>query len=301
LPTASSSHQPIFSRLAATDKFPLAHHSMHRTFICAALALLTATAATRSSADTALFAGPPPWRDNASVYLNLNQSAPATYAPAVDNMETPAKAATQQSSPMKAPLAPATPPVPDTSVRHAFHQAEASAVDQDSQRRLPPPTVTVASTPSESTHSTASRRLPSLAPQWESIGTTVSALGVVIGFFLICAYLLRRGTRKSSAALPRDVVCVLGRVPLAARNVAQLLRVGNKLVLVSLTPAGAETLTEVTDPAEVDRLVGLCHQSDPHSTTKAFEQVFRQLSLEPSHDGFLGKDALHFRGDGIRG
>jgi flagellar protein FliO/FliZ len=141
---------------------------------------------------------------------------------------------------------------------------------------------------------------PSLAPQWESIGTTVSALGVVLAFFLICVWLLRRGTRKSSTALPRDVVSVLGRVPLAARNVAQLLRVGNKLVLVSLTPAGAETLTEVTDAAEVDRLVGLCQQSDPHSTTKAFEQVFRQLSLEPAEDGFVGRDSLFLRGDTAR-
>ena len=56
---------------------------------------------------------------------------------------------------------------------------------------------------------------------------------------------------------------------------------GNKLVLVSVTPSGAEPITEVTDPYEVDRLVGLCQQADPHSTTKAFEQVFRQLAREP--------------------
>jgi hypothetical protein len=38
----------------------------------------------------------------------------------------------------------------------------------------------------------------------------------------------------------------------------------------------------------VDRIVGLCQQSLPHSTTKAFEQVFQQLSREPSAGGFLG-------------
>jgi hypothetical protein len=69
--------------------------------------------------------------------------------------------------------------------------------------------------------------------------------------------------------------------------------VGNKLVLVALTPGGAETLTEVTDPAEVDRLMGLCQQSDRHSTTKAFEQVFHSLSREPANSGgYLGADAL---------
>jgi hypothetical protein len=72
--------------------------------------------------------------------------------------------------------------------------------------------------------------------------------------------------------------------------VAQLLRVGNKLVLVSLTPAGAETITEITDPVEVDRLIGLCQQFDAHSATKAFEQVFRQMSLEPVRAGLMGQE-----------
>ena len=125
-----------------------------------------------------------------------------------------------------------------------------------------------------------------------SIYTVMSALAMVIGVFLVFAWLLRRGGRKSAAALPADVVSVLGRVPLAARQFAELLRVGNKLVLVSLTPTGAETLTEVTDPVEVDRLVGLCQQYNPQSTTKAFEQVFRQLSRESAPSGFLGNDSL---------
>ena len=124
-----------------------------------------------------------------------------------------------------------------------------------------------------------------------SLYTVACALTIVIGAFLICAWLLRRGTTSSATVLPTDVVSVLGRVPLAARQFAELLRVGNKLVLVSLTPGGVETLTEVTDPAEVDRLVGLCQQSNPHSTTQAFEQIFQQIAHErPS--GFFGNDPL---------
>jgi flagellar biogenesis protein FliO len=105
---------------------------------------------------------------------------------------------------------------------------------------------------------------------------------------------------------------VLGRVSLTSKQVAQLLKVGNKLVLVALTPGGAETLTEVTDPVEVDRLMGLCQQNDRHSTTQAFEQVFQSLSREPAPSGFLGGDSLptsispvaaayrSHRGDGAR-
>jgi flagellar biogenesis protein FliO len=123
----------------------------------------------------------------------------------------------------------------------------------------------------------------------------VTALAIVIGAFLLFTWAIRRGGKSSGTRrgfLPSDVVDVLGRVPIAARQFAQLLRVGNKLVLVALTPEGPTTLTEVTDPAEVDRLVGLCQQMDPKSTTNAFEQVFQQFTTEPTGGGFLGSDPL---------
>ena len=48
--------------------------------------------------------------------------------------------------------------------------------------------------------------------------------------------------------LPKEAVELLGRAPLAGRQQMQLVRVGNKLLLVALSPAGAETLTEITEP-----------------------------------------------------
>jgi flagellar biogenesis protein FliO len=123
----------------------------------------------------------------------------------------------------------------------------------------------------------------------------ICALAVVIGAFLLFAWAMKRGGRLTGGKrgqLPADVVGVLGRVPLAGRQFAELLRVGNKLVLISLTPTGADTLTEITDPAEVDRLLGLCQQNNPFSTTKAFEQVFQQMSAERAPSGFLGSEAV---------
>lgn len=147
-----------------------------------------------------------------------------------------------------------------------------------------------------------------------SLYTMGTGLAIVVGAFLLFAWVLRRSGqgRASRGMLPADAVSVLGRVSLTSRQVAQLLRVGNKLVLVALTPGGAETLTEVTDPVEVDRLMGLCQQHDPRSTTKAFEEVFQNLSREPASSGFLGGDSLpssispvaaayrSHRGDGAR-
>jgi flagellar biogenesis protein FliO len=126
----------------------------------------------------------------------------------------------------------------------------------------------------------------------DAMYTTGAALAIVVGLFLLCAWALRRGSRKSAHLLSSDVAQVLGRVPLAARQFAELLHVGNKLVLVSVTSAGAETLTEITDPLEVDRLLGICKQADSRSSTAEFDEMFRQLTEEPTPASFLGEETI---------
>jgi flagellar biogenesis protein FliO len=91
-------------------------------------------------------------------------------------------------------------------------------------------------------------------------------------------WLVKRKTPQSLTRLPSEAFEVLGRAPLSGRQQVHLLRCGNRLLLVSVTPGGAETLTEITDPLEVDRLAGLCRQSQPGSSSAAFKQVFEQLA-----------------------
>ncbi|MEM6799121.1 MAG: flagellar biosynthetic protein FliO [Planctomycetota bacterium] len=122
----------------------------------------------------------------------------------------------------------------------------------------------------------------------ESITTVGAALGVVIGLLLLVAWVWRRAAPRSTRQLPTDVISVIGRAPLANRQVAQLIKIGGKLVLVCVTPDGAKPLTEITDPEEVARLLGLCEQNNPHSASVAFREVFDQLIREPAAPGFLG-------------
>jgi flagellar biogenesis protein FliO len=236
--------------------------------------------------------GPPDWADGGgSVYL---QQTPAMETKSVEQPPTCADCSAGDCSTQEA--AHQTAPVVDSAVIPAVHPSSEPSPDEADGRRLAPPSssrfATRADGIKEQAAATPLRQPLNFRMPSGSIFTVLSALAMVIGAFLIFAWLLRRGGRSSTAALPGDVVSVLGRVPLAARQFAHLLRVGNKLVLVTLTPTGAETLTEVTDPAEVDRLVGLCQQFNPHSTTKAFEQIFRQLSHESAPSGFLGGESF---------
>ena len=136
------------------------------------------------------------------------------------------------------------------------------------------------------------RALPSFGLPVDSMYTMGTGLAIVTGLFLLVAWTWRRGAKKANHSLPEGVVAILGRVPLASRQVAELVRVGNKLVLLSVTPHGVEPLTEITDPLEIDRLVGLCREHDPKSSTADFDDVFRQFADEPAPDGFLGEETM---------
>jgi flagellar biogenesis protein FliO len=126
---------------------------------------------------------------------------------------------------------------------------------------------------------------PSAAP---AIVSMLGSLAIVLGLFFCLVWFMRRGLPKGSRVVPNEVVEVLGRAPLAARQQMHVVRFGHKLVLVSVTPGGAEALAEITDAAEVDRLAGICHQAQPNSATNAFRQVFRQFAGDRSAR-FMGR------------
>ncbi len=248
-----------------------------------ALALLATAVARPAAAQTP---APPDWADKGnSVYLGTNETQPAQNEPVAIG---PAAAAEAQPITTSRRLDPAV-----VSAMHTEQDAPREAPD----RHLAPPssrTLSEHDASAASRPSGASRRLVDFGVPMQSLYTMGTGLAIVVGAFLLFAWTLRRSgrLRAGRGMLPDDAVSVLGRVSLTSKQVAQLIKVGNKLVLVALTPGGAETLTEVTDPIEVDRLMGLCQQRDPQSATQAFEQVFQSFSRESAPAGFLGAESL---------
>jgi flagellar biogenesis protein FliO len=119
----------------------------------------------------------------------------------------------------------------------------------------------------------------------------MGGLAVVLGLLFAAVWLVRRAHPKSTAALPAEVVELLGWAPLSGRQQMHLVRFGAKLVLLSVTPTGAESLSEITDLDEVNRLTGVCRQNRQGSITSTFRQVLHQLGREPTRGGFAGHTA----------
>jgi len=154
-----------------------------------------------------------------------------------------------------------------------------------------------ASEPARSVPETASRKLaprsvstarsidrPAAPTPTAAIGTVASSLAIVLGLFVALAWFSKRFGPAGSAALPKEAVELLGRAPLAGRQSMQLIRVGNRLLLVALSAGGAETLTEITDPVEVEHLAGLCRGNRADSASASFGRVLTQLATQPATD-----------------
>lgn len=122
------------------------------------------------------------------------------------------------------------------------------------------------------------------------------SLGIVLGLFLLVMWAVRRGMPKGSGLLPSEAVEVLGRTSLAGRQQVHLVRCGNKIVLLSVTPTGIRTLTEISDPAEVDRLHSVCQPpSPPAGPLRQFFGHFTGPSGSSDDSTREGADEIDFR------
>ena len=111
----------------------------------------------------------------------------------------------------------------------------------------------------------------------KALSTVISSVAVVLGLFALLVWFARRTRSRGCAALPGEVLETLGRAPLNGRQEMHLVRVGNKLLLLSVTGTAAETLTEITDPQEIDRLAGICRHDHAPGVSASLREMLTHL------------------------
>ena len=108
----------------------------------------------------------------------------------------------------------------------------------------------------------------------QMVVSIVSSLLLVVGLFLGVAWCYRKTLGTSLAGgLPKQVVSILGRTSISARQQLVLVRFGSKLLLVSVIQGEARTLGEISDPLEVDQMLGQCESGQPGSISHSFKSL----------------------------
>jgi len=175
------------------------------------------------------------------------------------------------------------PPMPFRLVSAAEPLPVASPTDAGTLRRVP-----LKLAPREKSATDALER-PTTATPLSAVSSVAGSLAAVLGLFFVVVWCTRRLSPAGASVLPKEVVELLGRAPLNPRQQMQLVRLGNKLVLLSVTATGAAALAEVTDAAEVERLSALCRRQQSGSSTAAFNTLLSQIGSEPAAAGFVGE------------
>jgi flagellar biogenesis protein FliO len=127
------------------------------------------------------------------------------------------------------------------------------------------------------------------------LATGAASLGIVLGLFLLVVWSVRRGMPKGGGLVPSEAVEVLGRAPIGGKQSVHLVRCGNKIVLVNVSATSVETLTEISDPTEVERLQEVCrHSTAPASTVQQLLGRFGAVQ-QPAALAGVRPDQLDFR------
>ena len=115
-------------------------------------------------------------------------------------------------------------------------------------------------------------------PELTPVLSVGGSLLIVIAAFFLLAVLFRKVTPQGNRLLPKEAFECLGRYFLTQKHQLQVLRLGNRIVLVSVMPDKVSTLAEITDPDETVAFLGLCRRLDTNSATEMFRKTIANMS-----------------------
>ncbi len=107
--------------------------------------------------------------------------------------------------------------------------------------------------------------------------TTLGGLTAVLALVFLTAKVVKRSVPAVQKSLPAEVVQVLGRTAVDYRHQIHLVRFGSRMLVLGTSQEGLRTLSEITDPVEIDYLAGLCKPSEPASVAGTFRQLFQRF------------------------
>lgn len=215
------------------------------------------------------------------------------YGPSLDPViEEPVPNTTR--APTDQPAAPIAEPATQQAAPPIAEQAKSPLPPQE-QRPLgsaPPERAAVRVTPNQ-TPENSENSAENKPSGWFSGGTsrTIIALGGVIALALILKFGIKRLAGLSSGLSsqlgaagrsPSGVLEVLGRYPISRGQTLVLLRLDRRIVLLSQTPAGFSTLSEVSDPDEVASILMKARDDEGASLAARFNTLLREVEQDPA-------------------
>ncbi len=127
-----------------------------------------------------------------------------------------------------------------------------------------------------------SRAMPASTSVWGSL----AGLAVVVVGMLVASRWLRVHGPSSLRGLPNEALEPLGQRVLSRGVAVHLVRCGTRMLVLGVGPDGIRTLSEITDPVEVDLLAGACRRRDETAGGNSFSQLFTRETATNRNGSF---------------
>ena len=118
------------------------------------------------------------------------------------------------------------------------------------------------------------------SPTSRSLVTTFGGLCIVLGLLMGFVWLVKRNGAMQPGPQHAPLVEVLGSYRIGPRNEVSVVRFGSKLLAVSVSANGTETLAELDDPQEVSHLIELCGSTNPATVPWRLRQAIDNLAAD---------------------
>lgn len=126
------------------------------------------------------------------------------------------------------------------------------------------------------------------APTRSSAGSLLTTCGA-LGLVLMLIFGLARAGRQRRAGGPgtlNDAVFeVLGTRRLTVKQSLQLVRIGSRILVLGVSDSGIETLSEITDPREVEHLADACRATAADSGGQPLRAMYDQFLRQIGRPG----------------
>ncbi|MCA9042147.1 MAG: flagellar biosynthetic protein FliO [Planctomycetaceae bacterium] len=129
----------------------------------------------------------------------------------------------------------------------------------------------------EDAGSDSSKKLTLVSP-----GKLLTAVMFVVFLILITARYWKRHIPGASIPIPTESLTVLGERKLNKNHSICLVRLGSRVLVLGASADGLRTLTEITDPVEIDFLSGMARSSQSDTVFTSALGSFLKKSQSPS-------------------
>ncbi len=165
--------------------------------------------------------------------------------------------------------------------------AETSVLELQSSQRLPFPRLPLQPRVTESTSSPAATSaisklsIPNFS---ESATRMVGALAVVLGAFMVLLWITKKIQGPSKTVMSKQTLELLGQKQINKIHCLHLIRLGQRILLISASDSGVTCLSEINDPVEVTQLLKTSSESGESSELpqSTFKRIFAQYEQNPN-------------------